>query len=295
MSLKILITGGTGFIGRVLISDLLDKGYQLFILTRSRDYQNQNNLTYINNLADIVFDFDIVINLAGEPIAKRWSLTNKKTIYESRINLTKDLVSLINNSSKKPKLLISGSAIGFYGNDNSQFDEDSNVQDLDIFSQKICRDWENEAEKVNDAVRLAKIRIGIVLGKNGGALAKMLPAFKLGLGGKMASGLQYMSWIHIDDLVAAINHIIENDKIDGVVNLTAPNPVKNKNFSQNLARILKRPCFFDMPNFAINIIFGEMGQELLSSGQKVLPKKLLQQNFTFKFADLDEALKDILL
>lgn len=297
MSLKILVTGGTGFIGKELVANLLSQNYQVVVLTRSKRLaakSTNDRLVFINNLKEAIFDYDIVINLAGEKIDQRWNVKSKKKIYNSRINLTANLVNLINNSKKKPQLFISGSAIGYYGNNNDQFDEDSKVENLGIFSQKLCQDWESQLDVLDKNVRTVKIRIGIVLGKNGGALSKMLPAFRMGLGGKVGDGMQYMSWIHIDDLICAINYIIQNKKINDAVNLTAPKPVANYDFAITLAKILKRPCFFDMPDFIINLLFGEMGKELLCSGQKIMPKKLLNEGFTFKFPKIYEALKDIL-
>ncbi len=288
-----LITGGTGFIGSKLTKELLNDDQNLTILTRNQKLlkNKQSNLKYVDNISNLEFDFDIIINLAGEPISNRWTQKNKEQIYHSRIEITKKLVEKIIQSKTPPKLFISGSAIGYYGTANDQvFDENSKVNETNLFSQKLCIDWENEAKKAQDKTRLVLIRTGVVIGKNKGILAKMTPPFKLGLGGKIGSGKQILSWIHIDDEISAINHIINNEEITGEINLPSASPVSNKEFSQILAKTLKRPCFFDMPEFMAKIAFGEMGQELILNGQAVIPQKLLETGYKFKFNTLEDAL-----
>ncbi len=294
--MQILLTGGTGFIGSELCKKLIASKHKLTILTR-KSLQNNDKIIYINDLDQKEFLYDVVINIAGEPISKYWTLQSKKKIYDSRINLTKKLVKKINESTNKPSLFISGSAIGYYGiSSRLKFNEDSKTAyNVNLFSQKICQDWERQAELVNKKVRLVKIRTGIVLGKSGGALKKMITPFKLGLGGKIGSASQYMSWIDIKDAVEAIIFIINNEKICGAVNLTSPNCVTNSEFTTILAKILNRPCFFNMPEFVVKILFGQMGQELLLSGQRVYPQTLLESGFEFKYGKLEQSLSSILI
>jgi hypothetical protein len=285
---KFLITGGTGFIGSKLVEELLEDGHKITILTRKKIVNDKIN--YIQNL-DGDFDYDIVINLAGETISKYWSKKNKEKIYHSRIDLTNKLAEIINNSKNPPSLVISGSAIGFYGtSQNLVFDENSKPATQNLFSQKICADWENAAQKISNKTRLALIRTGVVVGKNGGIIKKMLLPFKLGLGGKIGKGNQYLSWIALDDVILAINHIINNENLSGTVNLSSPEVASNQSFAKTLALVLNRPCFFDMPEFIAKILFGKMGEELLLAGQNVYPKKLLASGFKFQTASLKSAI-----
>lgn len=281
---KILITGGTGFIGSSLVEELLRDDHQITILTRKKIHHQKIN--YIHNL-DGEFDYDIVINLCGEPISERWNKKKKQEIYNSRIDITKKLTDVILKLKNPPSIVISGSAIGYYGTSNQLiFDEDSKPILQNLFSQKICLDWENAAQEISKKTRLVMIRTGVVVGKNGGIMKKMLLPFKIGLGGKIGKGSQYLSWIALEDVIGAISHIINEDKINGPINLTAPNIATNETFSKNLAKILKRPCFFDMPEFIAKILFGQMAEELLLSGQNIYPKKLLQTGYKFQKPDL---------
>lgn len=285
---KFLITGGTGFIGSRLVKEILQDGHQISVLTRKKIKDKKIN--YIQNL-DGEFDYDIVINLCGEAISQRWSKKVKDKIYNSRISLTNDLVQIINNSNKPPKLFISGSAIGYYGtSDNLIFDEDSQPTLQNLFSQKICFDWENAAAKISKKTRLAIIRTSVVVGENGGIIKKMFLPFKLGLGGKIGNGNQYLSWIALEDVIGAVNHIINNENLSGAINLTTPRVTTNEIFSKTMAKKLNRPCFFDMPKFIAKILFGQMAEELLLNGQNVYPKKLLQSNYQFQTTSLEEAI-----
>ncbi len=287
-SKKVLITGGTGFIGSRLVEEFLKEGYLISVLTRRKIQDRKIN--YIQNINDN-FDYDIVINLCGSPISRRWTKGVKDEIYNSRIDLTNTLAEIISNSAKPPRLVISGSAIGYYGTSNDiVFDENSQATSQNLFSQKLCRDWENSAKLISDKTRLVIIRTGVVVGKNGGIMKKMLLPFKLGLGGKIGSGNQYLSWISLHDAVEAIKYIIKNEDLSGAINLTAPSVSTNYLFSKTLARILKRPCFFDMPKFIAKILFGKMAEELLLEGQNVYPKKLLENGYKFKITRLEDAI-----
>ena len=290
-----LITGGTGFIGAKLVEQLLQNGDSVTILSRNKNKPNPK-VRAICSLLEISFDekIDYIINLAGEPIAaKKWIQKQKEILLNSRLKITQQLVQLITKLHNKPLALISASAIGFYGSNGDEKLNETSLYKTE-FTHQLCSAWEAQAlEAEGWGVRTCIIRLGIVLEKNGGALAKMLPAFKLGLGGKIASGKQFMSWVHREDVLRAISFLVNNHKLAGVFNVTAPNPVSNFEFTKTLAKILRRPAFFDLPNFAVKIIFGEMGEALLANGQRVMPENLLKAGFEFKFEKLEEALSDV--
>lgn len=295
---KFLITGGTGFIGSKLVKDILADGGQVAVLTRNKKLlkflkeksSEKGPINYINNLKG-EFDYDIVINLSGAPISQRWTKKTKEEIYSSRVDFTQELAEAIKNSPTPPSLVISGSAIGYYGSSADKvFDEETLPTDQNLFSQRLCQDWEKAAVPIKEKSRLAIIRTGVVIGKNGGIIKKMLLPFKLNLGGKIGSGNQFLSWIYIDDVIGIINHIINNQNISGAINLTSPNASTNEIFSKTLAEILDRPCVFNMPSFVAKIIFGQMADELLLNGQKVIPKKILESGYKFKIVDLNEAI-----
>ncbi len=296
---RLLITGGSGFIGSRLVPVLLDQGHDVTILTRNPDktaLHFNHAVTTIEqlNLLNDIDVFDVVINLAGQGITdKRWTPGIKKQLRESRIATTQKLISYLQVAKKKPECLISGSAIGYYGNQGDKL-VDEQVSGDSSFSSKLCFDWELEAQQAEIlGIRTCYLRTGIVLGKKGGALSKMLPAFKLGLGGPMGNGRQWMSWIHMDDLTGLILHTISNKDIKGAINATAPNPVTNKVFSSTLASVLKRPAFFPMSAFVLKVLLGQMAEELLLSGQRVIPKKILDAGYEFQYAELQSALSEV--
>lgn len=290
-----LITGATGFVGKRLIANLLQNQQKIIVLTRSKNKAERlfgNRVRVIENLSEILSSqkIDHIINLAGEPIAdKRWNEKQKEILVNSRVQNTQNIIDLISRLEQKPSTLINASAIGFYGlRGDEELDENSKIGQE--FTSDLCQKWEEKANQANQfGARVCIARFGIVLGKNGGALSKMLPAFKLGLGGKIGDGKQFMSWIDIDDLVAAINFLITNQNLNGVFNFTTPQPVTNQEFTKTLAKILGRPAFFNMPALAIKILFGQMGEALLLNGQKVLPKRLLASGF--KFVNLETSMK----
>ena len=295
----ILITGGSGFIGSRLVPVLLDHGYDVTVLTRNPEKTALHFKQLVSTIKQLdrlngTDVFDIVINLAGQGITdKRWRQGIKKQLRESRITTTQKLIRYLQAAKKKPELLISGSAIGYYGNQGENLVDESMSGDSS-FSSKLCYDWEQEAQQAEVlGIRTCYLRTGIVLGKDGGALSKMLPAFKLGLGGPMGNGRQWMSWVHIDDLIGIILYIINSKDITGAVNGSAPNPVTNKIFSSTLARVLKRPAFLPMPAFVLKLMLGEMAEELLLSGQRVMPKKILDAGYHFQYAHLDNALSEV--
>lgn len=296
--MRLLITGGTGFIGSALVKQLKSK-YKISVLTRNalnahnklgHDIECLTDLSQLQSLDK----FDLVINLAGEPIAdKRWSDKQKQAICDSRWKITQQLVELLDSSTQPPKCFISGSAIGFYGRQANDIEVNEEHQQInDEFTHQVCQRWEQLAAQAQASTRVCILRTGVVLGKQG-ALAKMLPAFQFGLGGPISHGQQMMSWIHIDDMVDAIIHLIDNEDCDGVYNCTAPNPVNNLTFSQTLSQVLNRPCFFTVPAPVLKLALGEMS-DLLLTGQAVVPNRLIDSKFHFHYPELAGAFRQIL-
>lgn len=295
--MNILMTGGTGLIGKKLVK-FLNNHHNVTVLTRQLDkaYKvNGHQVQAITSLSQINFnDIDAVINLAGEPIAdKRWSAKQKHKIEQSRFNITQALVDGIKSADTPPHTFISGSAIGYYGRQTVPVDE-NHTDYFDEFSHQLCKQWEQIAlEAQTEHTRVCLLRTGIVLSDKGGALQKMLPAFKFGLGGPIASGEQMMSWIHIDDMISAILFILDTPSLQGPINATAPNPVSNAQFSHALAKTIHRPDFLTMPAAVLRLLFGEMA-DLLVHGQAVKPKVLLDEGFRFHHQYLNEALQSLL-
>lgn len=297
--MKIFITGGSGFVGTRLIHDLIDRGHRVIAVGTSSAHKNppNENFRYISAdttlkgpWQDALEDVDAIINLAGRNIFKLWSDTYKNQIYNSRILTTRNLVEAVPES--KGIILCSTSGAGYYGNraDEVLTEDASSGSD---FLAKVGIDWEKEAFLAEKkGVRVAAMRFGVVLDKNGGALAKMIPAFKYFAGGPLGSGLQWFPWIHMADLISAINFILETNEIKGPVNFCAPNPIKNRDFSKALGNVLNRPSFMKVPSFMIRLVVGEMGT-LLTNSQKVIPHKLLRHGFKFQHPDIDSALEDI--
>ncbi|QQX78686.1 TIGR01777 family oxidoreductase [Shewanella sp. KX20019] len=295
--MNILITGASGFIGTQLVKRL--SHHQLTLLTRHPEHtaerlgEHHHYLSSLDGLTNLD-SFDAVINLAGEPIAgKRWSDAQKKNICHSRWSITAKLAQLSSASDNPPSVFISASAVGYYGSQGSQhIDEASQLspESKAEFTHQVCQKWEQEAQNAaSETTRVCIIRIGLVLGAQGGALAKMLPAFKLGLGGPIASGQQGMSWVHLDDLIALIEFLLINPHTSGVYNGCTPTPVSNKEFTKALASALNRPACIPAPAFGLKLALGEMST-LLIDGQYVVPKRTLQEGFTFKYSTIDSAL-----
>jgi uncharacterized protein (TIGR01777 family) len=295
--MNILIGGGTGFVGSALSSYLLEKHHSVTIKTRRTDVHD-NRIRYINELEEAGPGeaFDVVINLAGEPIAdKRWTARQRKELLRSRLDSTQEFINYFGKPENRPAVFISGSAIGFYGVGSGDEAIDENCAGDNSFSSELCKQWEACALQAESlGIRTCLLRTGIVLGRNGGALAKMLPPFRLGLGGRVGTGEQWMPWIHLDDLVGMINYCMHHEAISGPVNGTAPEPVRNKTFVKALGKALGRPAILPLPAFVINLLMGDMGKELLLAGKKVLPSKMEKTDFQFKYRRLEEALSDIL-
>ncbi|PTN12692.1 TIGR01777 family oxidoreductase [Nitrosomonas aestuarii] len=299
--MKILITGGTGFIGRSLCPALYSAGHSITMLSRypnkvSSIFGDQiQQLNSVKHLADDAH-FDAIINFAGAPIfASRWTDKRKQILLESRVDITRQLVEFIERAATKPAVFLSGSAIGFYGDQgDTLLDESASVLEQDNFGHQLCAAWEQAANKAKEqGVRVCILRTGLVIGKHGGFLQPMILPFKLGLGAKLGSGTQWMPWIHMDDYVAICETLLNKDELEGVFNLTAPNPATNNDFTRVLAKQLKRPAFLTTPAWALNLLLGEMSQLLLGS-QRVIPKHLLDSGYQFKYTELEAALENVL-
>lgn len=278
--MTIAIAGISGFVGNELKTFFEQQDIKVIALNRE-DYFK------INQLAKKLDNVDVVINLAGASILARWSEEYKQLLYDSRINTTHALVEAINQSGK-PSLLISTSAVGIYTNDRVQTEEDAVYADDTLAT--ICKDWEKEA--LNAKCRTVIYRFGVVLGKNGGAFAKMLTPFKLGVGGNIGNGQQPFPFIHIEDLKHAFDFAIKRHTLSGVYNLTAPNITTNAGLTQALGKALHRPTIFPVPQFVLNLIFGE-GAKVLTQGQQVLPKRLLDEEFSFQYPDINSAVQSL--
>lgn len=293
--MRVLITGGSGFIGQALSTALSARGDHVFILSRTpQELTPPTGVKALGALSELDVPMDAVVNLAGAPIVdQRWSDERKKVLRDSRIELTKALVAWMKQQSSPPSVLVSGSAIGYYG---SHADEvlDENAEPVAGFAHELCRDWEQAALEAEElGVRVCLIRTGVVLGPGGGALAKMLPAFRLGLGGPIGNGQQWMSWIHLDDEVGGIIYLLDNPSLHGPFNLTAPEPVTNEVFSRTLGDVLHRPAFMRVPAVVMRLMLGE-ASELLVEGQRVLPENLHTAGYVFKYPRLEPALQQVL-
>ncbi len=295
--MNILLTGASGFIAQTLVPALLAKGFCLMAWSQSPEkiislYGDQVKL--VRSLHELGADCedDAIINLAGEGVAdKRWSDARKQSLLDSRIKTTEALVDFVSGLTVKPSVFLSGSAVGFYGSQASDeaLDECSSVRDG--FTHQLCLQWEAAALGVEaQGVRTCLLRTGIVLGQ-GGALKKILLPFQLGLGGPVGTGEQWMSWIHIEDEISAIIYLLENSSCSGAYNLTTPTAVKNKMFTQTLAGVLRRPACLPLPRFVPQLLLGE-GAGLLLDGQRVYPKRLMDEGFRFKYLQLDQAMAE---
>lgn len=280
--MKIILTGGTGFIGRALSRRLLERGDEAVLLTRKQIPPSPSSLEGI----------DAVINLAGEPIAGRWTKEKKEKIRGSRIDTTRAITVALTKVRQKPKLLINASAVGYYGDTKEAAVDESSPTGCD-FLAGVCHEWEEAAKEAEkEGVRVVRLRFGVVLEKDGGALKKMLPPFKLFVGGPIGSGNQWFPWIHRDDLIGAILFALENKTVSGPVNVVAPEQIRQKEFSKIIGKVLRRPSWLPVPSFVLKLLLGEMA-EMLLTGQKVIPKKLTETGFRFQFPDPESALKAI--
>lgn len=290
--MRYLITGGSGFIGTALCRALAETGAELTVLTRDPARARPRLPEGVRLVTDLARadGADVAINLAGENLAQgRWSEARKRLLRDSRIATTRALCAWIERQSPRPRVLVSASAIGYYG---ARGDEplDENAAPGEDYAARLCRDWEAEALRAEPfGLRVCRLRLGVVLDRDGGALARMLPAFRWGLGGPIASGRQWLSWIHRSDVVALIRWCVDRPTARGAYNATAPHPVTNAEFARALGRALQRPAFLRMPAIALKLLLGEMAQ-LLITGQRVLPARLLAEGFAFSFPELSDAL-----
>jgi uncharacterized protein (TIGR01777 family) len=304
--MKIFITGASGLIGKHLIQELIQAGHHIWALSRKKQLSSKNVQWVEGDLErgplSLPDEVDAVIHLAGEGVAeKRWSVQQREKLRSSRIQTSKNLLGSL---QKPPAVLISASATGFYGACGAELIDESHPPGSDFLAE-LCKEWEEvfQTEASLQArfagtrfveTRFIQLRFGIVLAAQGGALKKMLPVFKLGLGGRLGKGEQGMSWIHLQDATRAIQHCLQHQDLKGPVNITAPEPVSNKEFTACLAKALHRPMGPPVPAVALKLVLGEMA-DLLLSGAMVLPKKLQQSGFEFKHPSLDHCLEDIVM
>jgi uncharacterized protein (TIGR01777 family) len=293
--MRILITGASGLIGTALQRSFDEKGYEMLLASRNEP-KNETEIqwTVEDGFAEPerLEGLDAVVHLAGESISGlRWTDEKKKAIRDSRVLGTRNVVEAISKLKKKPKVLVAASALGYYGERGDEEMTESGAPG-DTFLAEVAKDWEAESRRAEDAgIRTVLLRTGIVLSKDGGALGTMLLPFKMGVGGVVGSGKQWMSWISLDDHVAVINYAIENENLRGAVNAVSPNPVTNEEFTKTMGEVLYRPTFIPVPEFAVSMLMGEMGDALLLTSTKVLPKRLLDAGFQFEYPELRPALE----
>jgi hypothetical protein len=300
--MRVFVTGGTGLVGSRLVRALVARGDQPVVLSR----RARESVERLGPKVEVVpgdpaaggewplkvSGCDAVVHLAGESLfGKRWNARQKEVIRASRVDGTRNVVAAIASASERPKVLVSTSAVGFYGNVPEGELTESAAHGHDFLAQ-VCTEWEKAALEAPEGARVVVLRVGVVLAADGGALKPMLTPFKLGLGGPAAGGRQWVSWIHVDDLVRIYLEAIDNPHLTGPVNATAPHPVRNLDFSRCLARALRRPCAFPVPAFALKLRFGEVAMVVIT-GQKVMPARLSKAGFKFRFATCDEAMADL--
>ena len=298
--MKILITGAGGFVGSRMVECFTGQGHEVVGVDRGVPSLTVDSGLYSHIQADTtkkgewqkaVAASDVVVNLAGKNIFGRWSKETKQAIFDSRIRTTENVVEAL--SGENGSILLSTSAVGYYGDRGDDL-LDENEGNGDDFLASVCLKWEEEANKaLMKGVRVANMRFALVMGRTGGALQMMLPAFKGFVGGPLGTGRQYMPWIHIDDLIAAHDFVIGCHEVSGPVNCCAPNPVRNETFARTLGKVLGRPAVFRVPKFALSLAMGELGEMILAS-QRAVPEKLTAHGFSFKYPELEQALTDLL-
>lgn len=298
-ALRVTVTGATGLIGRKLLHALRERGAHVTVLTRDPDRARARlgdveavrwDLLSEPAPAEALTDRDAVVHLAGEPVAQRWTAKAKRAIRDSRVTGTRNLVEGLRLTQERPRMLMSSSATGYYGAHGEEpLDEDAPPGD--DFLAGVCVDWEAEAHAATElGLRVVQVRTGVVLDSSGGALGKMLTPFRLGVGGPVAGGCQYMSWIHADDLVGMMLTALDDERWSGPINATAPTPVPNRDFSRTLGRVLKRPSLLPIPGLALRALYGEMA-EIVTTGARVVPAKPLVLGYEFRHSELEEALR----
>lgn len=296
--MRVLITGASGLIGSALQKRFAGKGWETLLATR-HEPKAPNEIQW--SIEDGFVDperlegLDAVVHLAGESVnGLRWTDDKKKAIRDSRVFGTRNLVAALSKLKDRPKVLVSASAIGFYGERGDEEVSESSIAGIGFLSE-VSKEWESEARRAEDAgIRTVLLRTGIVLSKDGGALGTMLTPFKLGVGGVIGSGKQWMSWISLDDHIRVIEYVIEHDNIRGAVNAASPHPVTNEEFTKTMGDVLYRPTFLPLPQFVVSMALGEMGDELLLTSTKVMPKRLEDAGFEFEYPALKPALEHAL-
>ena len=299
--MKVIITGGTGLIGRALTKNLLDDNHEVIILSRKPKKANMpDGVTVVewdaktgNGWSEYAEGADAIVNLAGETIGERWTPERKQAIMESRVNAGNAVVEAVKATTQKPKVLIQASAVGYYGPRGDEVITEESESGSD-FLAKVCQAWEDSTKDVEEmGVRRVVIRTGIVLSTKGGALEKLMLPFKMFAGGPNGDGEQYWAWIHLMDEVQAIRFLIENDTASGIFNLSAPDPTKNKDFVKALGKALNRPAITPAPGFAMKMMLGEMATIVLD-GQRAVPQNLQDMNYEFNFVKPEPALRHLL-
>ncbi|HEX8196979.1 MAG TPA: TIGR01777 family oxidoreductase [Pyrinomonadaceae bacterium] len=298
--MKILVSGATGLVGRHLVPFLRENGHEVFSLVRqapNNEHEIQWNAEKGIEASELkkIENFDAIVHLAGAGIAdERWTKERKRIIRDSRVVGTRVLIDSLQKLENPPRAFVSASAIGYYGDRKDDILNEDSPPGKDFLSV-VGVEWEAEANKAADfGARVVRLRIGIVLSTEGGALKEMLTPFKMGVGGAVGKGQQFVSWIHLRDLIGVIQFALENENLNGAVNATAPNPVRNAEFAEKLGVALHRPSLVPVPAFALRLMFGELADALLLSSARVLPEKLLANNFQFEFERIEDALRDLL-
>jgi uncharacterized protein len=295
-SSRVLVSGASGPIGAALLPSLRARGFAVTRLVRSSaSAKDQIAWDPFRPLSpDLVSGFEAVIHLAGESIVGRWTKAKKRRILESRTQGTSHIAEALSRAPQPPRVFISASAVGYYGNRGDEILREDSPSG-EGFTPEVGRQWEAAAQPAAAVgIRTAQMRLGVVMSADGGALPKMLLPFRLGMGGRLGNGRQWWSWVSVEDVVGAIHHVLNNDSLQGPVNTVAPNPVTNAEFTRALAAVLKRPAIFPMPEFAVRLLFGEMGEELFLASQRVEPAKLMASGYQFQHPDLRKALEEIL-
>ena len=301
---NVLVTGGTGFIGSRICDALHEKDYTVHVVSRDPT-RAETKLQSVQEIyawnpeteqlpSEAISDVQAVIHLAGESIAGRWNAKKKLRIRDSRVLSTRNLVASFADADTKPDVLVCASAIGLYGDSGDESFSEESPAGTDFLAE-VCQEWEAEAHKASEyGIRVVSVRIGLVLGLGGGLLEQVLPPFRIGAGGKLGSGNQWMSWIHVDDVVGIVLHALENENISGALNATAPTPVRNIEFTKTLGAVLRKPAIFPVPAFGLKLIMGEFADFVVLS-QNVLPEKTEASGYEFRHRTLESALKDLLL
>ena len=297
--MRILLTGGTGLIGQALCAHWKPQGHELIVWSRLPQRvpalcSGARGIASLQELED-TGPLDAVVNLAGTPIADRpWTAARRKLLWSSRVDLTRRLVEWLNQQPQKPKVLLSGSAIGWYGDGGENMLDESSPPGQTDFGSQLCRAWEQEAERAKEhGMRVVLLRTAPVLAPAGGMLARLRLPFGMGLGGRLGNGRQWMPWIHIDDEVGLIDYLLQQQECGGAFNACAPEQVRNVDFTQALARALRRPAVLPVPAWALRLVLGEMSA-LLLDGQRATPRRALEQGFRFRYPSLDKALSNLL-